>query len=203
MTATLFVIGKFALGLYLGHASIGSAYGAAGSLLVLLTWIYYSAQIFLVGAEFVQVWVKERGSKFIPDENAIPLTRDARAAQGIPKAKEVQAAAVRSGKTASSEAMPQGLVGFETGARLQGKLNQREAKLARVPGRLLPALMGLVVGFMGGRFGRQNSPKLILSGPVRLIRRKVVSSVPKKNTEWGDVLRRLKSGFRAGTKKAR
>src|SRR5438876_11445242 len=54
-TALLFVIGGFAIGLYLGHASIGSAYGAAGSFVVLLVWMYYSAQILLFGAELTQV----------------------------------------------------------------------------------------------------------------------------------------------------
>ena len=51
----LFAVGKFALGLYLGHSSVESTYGAAGSLVVLLLWVYYSAQILLFGAEFAQV----------------------------------------------------------------------------------------------------------------------------------------------------
>jgi membrane protein len=58
-TALLFVIGKAAVGLYLGHASVGSTYGAAGSFVVLLVWIYYSAQILLLGAEFTRVWSEE------------------------------------------------------------------------------------------------------------------------------------------------
>jgi membrane protein len=47
-------VGKFLIGLYLGRSSLSSAYGAAGSVLVLLLWIYYSAQIFLLGAEFTR-----------------------------------------------------------------------------------------------------------------------------------------------------
>lgn len=54
-TALLFDLGKFLIGLYLGKASVGSAYGAAGSLVVLLVWVYYSSQIFLFGAEFTHV----------------------------------------------------------------------------------------------------------------------------------------------------
>jgi len=54
-TALLFTIGKTLLGLYLGKASPGSAYGAAGSLVVLVIWVYYSAQIFFFGAEFTHV----------------------------------------------------------------------------------------------------------------------------------------------------
>lgn len=55
ITALLFTIGKFLIGLYLGKASVGSAYGAAGSLVVVIVWVYYSAMIFLFGAEFTHV----------------------------------------------------------------------------------------------------------------------------------------------------
>ena len=61
-TSILFAIGKFAIGLYLGKASIGSSYGAAGSLVVLLVWVYYSAQIVFFGAEFTQVYADAHGS---------------------------------------------------------------------------------------------------------------------------------------------
>lgn len=62
LTALLFVLGKFALGLYLGKAAIGSSYGAAGSLVVLLVWVYWSAQILFLGAEFTQVYTRRYGS---------------------------------------------------------------------------------------------------------------------------------------------
>ena len=61
-TSILFAIGKFAIGMYLGKASIGSSYGAAGSLVVLLVWVYYSAQIVFFGAEFTQVYADTHGS---------------------------------------------------------------------------------------------------------------------------------------------
>lgn len=70
-TAVLFVLGKTAIGLYLGHASIGSTYGAAGSFVVLLVWVYYSAQILLLGAEFTQVWASEYGSRIAPSRDAV------------------------------------------------------------------------------------------------------------------------------------
>lgn len=63
VTAVLFTIGKILIGLYLGKASVGSAYGAAGSLVVLLVWVYYSAQIFFFGAEFTKVYAEWRGHK--------------------------------------------------------------------------------------------------------------------------------------------
>jgi len=62
MTALLFTIGKTLIGIYLGKASVGSTFGAAGSLVVVLVWVYYSAQIFFLGAEFTQVYAREHGS---------------------------------------------------------------------------------------------------------------------------------------------
>lgn len=62
-TALLFTVGKLLIGLYLGNSTIGSSYGAAGSFVVLLVWIYYSAQILLLGAEFTQVYARRRGSR--------------------------------------------------------------------------------------------------------------------------------------------
>jgi len=61
-TSVAFVLGKFLLGFYLGRASVGSAYGAAGSLVVLLVWIYYAAQIFFFGAEFTRSYAQKHGS---------------------------------------------------------------------------------------------------------------------------------------------
>jgi membrane protein len=63
VTSFLFSVGKFLIGLYLGKASIGSAYGAAGSLVVLLVWVYYSGQIFFLGAEFTHTFSKRHGSR--------------------------------------------------------------------------------------------------------------------------------------------
>ena len=69
-TAILFVIGKFAIGLYLGQGDVGSLFGAAGPLAIVLTWIYYSAMIFLIGAEFTQVWAQRHGREIKPEEGA-------------------------------------------------------------------------------------------------------------------------------------
>jgi membrane protein len=58
VTALLFEVGKMTIGLYLGNAGVASAYGAAGSLAVLLVWVYYSSQILFLGAEFTQAWTQ-------------------------------------------------------------------------------------------------------------------------------------------------
>ncbi len=63
VTAALFVAGKFAIGLYIGRSGVTSAFGAAASLIVVLLWVYYSAQIFLFGAEFTWVWSHRYGSR--------------------------------------------------------------------------------------------------------------------------------------------
>jgi membrane protein len=62
-TAVLFTIGKYLIGLYLGKAGIASGFGAAGSLVVLLVWVFYSAQIFLLGAEFTWLYAHSHGSR--------------------------------------------------------------------------------------------------------------------------------------------
>lgn len=67
VTALLFSLGKFLIGLYLGNSAVGSSFGAAGSLVLLLIWIYYSAQILFFGAEFTQVYANKFGSKIVPE----------------------------------------------------------------------------------------------------------------------------------------
>ena len=75
ITAVLFVIGKFLLGLYLGSGAAGSAYGAASSLITLLLWIYYATQIVLYGAEFTQVYTNTYGFHIEPEEHAVKVER--------------------------------------------------------------------------------------------------------------------------------
>jgi membrane protein len=93
LTAVLFSVGKSLIGLYLGHSSVASVYGAAGSFVVLLIWVYYSAQILFFGAEFTQVYASRFGHRIVPDAHAVPLTQEARARLGIPHQETVKAAA--------------------------------------------------------------------------------------------------------------
>jgi membrane protein len=71
VTAVLFTAGKYAIGLYLGQAAVGSAFGAAGSFAVLLIWVYYSALISFFGAEFTQVYTRRYGSGIHPQRHAM------------------------------------------------------------------------------------------------------------------------------------
>ncbi|HUQ75275.1 MAG TPA: YihY/virulence factor BrkB family protein [Burkholderiales bacterium] len=63
VTAGLFALGKFLIGLYIGKSSVASAFGAAGSLVALMVWVYYSAQVFLLGVEFTRLYAEEHGSR--------------------------------------------------------------------------------------------------------------------------------------------
>jgi membrane protein len=82
-TALLFNAGKFLIGLYLGRSRIGSVFGAAGSLVILLAWIYYTSQILFFGAEFTRIYADTYGSKIRPARYAKRATREDRAEQGL------------------------------------------------------------------------------------------------------------------------
>src|SRR5262245_8433115 len=100
-TAVLFAIGKIAIGLYLGRSAFASAYGAAGSLLVLLAWVYYSSQILFLGAEFTQVYANHFGRHLRPSHGAMFLTEEARIRMGIPHTKTIEEAASKQRRPAA------------------------------------------------------------------------------------------------------
>ena len=74
-TAILFSIGRWLIGLYLGRSSVGSAYGAAGSLVVVLVWVYYASLVIFLGAELTQVLARWHGQHIEPEEHAIEVER--------------------------------------------------------------------------------------------------------------------------------
>lgn len=71
----LFMIGKFAISFYIGKSNVGTTYGAAGSLVVLLLWVYYSAMILYLGAEFAKAWSTHKGSSIQPNDYAVALKK--------------------------------------------------------------------------------------------------------------------------------
>ena len=122
VTSFLFTVGRILIGLYLGHASVGSTFGAAGSLLVFLVWVYYSAQILFFGAEFTQVYAREYGSRIRPSKGAIGVTEETRAEQGMPHQETLEeASAEKAGQptpvataVGSNGSSPMSVVGART-----------------------------------------------------------------------------------------
>jgi membrane protein len=90
MTALLFTLGKLGLGLYLGKNSSVSAYGAAGSVVLLLLWVYYSAQILFFGAELTRVYANHCGTRFVPKQHAEWAVPPAPAPVAAPQAQPIQ-----------------------------------------------------------------------------------------------------------------
>lgn len=75
-TAVLFVLGKFAIGLYLGNSSVGTIYGAAGSIVLILVWVYYSAIILYFGAEFTKVYAITHGKNIVPNNYSVKILKE-------------------------------------------------------------------------------------------------------------------------------
>jgi membrane protein len=110
ITSVLFTLGKFAIGLYLGRSGVASAYGAAGSLVLLLVWVYYSAQILFFGAELTQVYARRHGSRLglVEGERASGKPGSERPAPAKPAAGQPAAGKppVRSGPVVHPESPP-------------------------------------------------------------------------------------------------
>jgi membrane protein len=134
LTALLFSLGQWALGRYLGSTGLGSAYGAAGSVLLMLAWVYVSAQILFWGAEFTQVYVKYYGSRRPePSADAVPVSEAERTRQGLPRKATVEALAAAQDAPARKR-----------------RLWRLPERAARARGEDHPAYRGLLVGFVAG-----------------------------------------------------
>jgi membrane protein len=105
-TALLFTVGKWGLGLYLGRESTSSAYGAAGSVIIILLWIYYSSVILFLGAEFTQAYATKKGIRLRPSAYAEPATPEARAQEGLETEPGVPRPSTAFAKTQSAEPAP-------------------------------------------------------------------------------------------------
>ena len=90
VTSALFTLGKFLIGLYLGRSQVGTVFGGAGSLAILLIWIYYSAQILFFGAEFTQVYANKYGSKIVPDPGMMKIGDREHTDKGISRQKTTE-----------------------------------------------------------------------------------------------------------------
>jgi len=105
-TALLFSIGKHLLGLYLGQAAVTSAYGAAGSLVLVLLWIYYSSLILFFGAEFTQTYARARGAKIRPRPYAVAVTAETCAEQGQERKQPVPQVGIQQQATSKPAHVP-------------------------------------------------------------------------------------------------
>jgi membrane protein len=83
VTAVLFSLGRFAIGLYVGRSTVASPFGAAGSVVALVVWVYYSAQILFFGAELTQVYARRHGSRIVPTKNAVLVERKLETAPAV------------------------------------------------------------------------------------------------------------------------
>lgn len=135
-TAALFSLGRYLIGLYLGQAAPESTYGAAGSLVALLIWIYYSSQILFLGAEFTQVYATTYGSRIEPTENAVRVTEAERAQQGMPSAETVATAVALEGTPSARGRQP------ATARAASSKLELAKMGVAFVAGALLGRRLG-------------------------------------------------------------
>ena len=137
VTALLFELGKFGLGIYLGRASTASSFGAAGSVVLLLLWVYYASAILLFGAEFTRVYARATGHEIKPVPGAEPVTAEARAQQGLVSADAPPASQkpiVIAVAATPAGANPLGLLLAVTGtAFLAGLLARRRAEQAQEP----------------------------------------------------------------------
>jgi membrane protein len=122
LTAALFTVGRHVIGQYLGRVGVGERYGASRSMVALLVWVYYSAQILFLGAEFTKVWSRRHGARLMPTPGAMPVTEEARAQAGIPHRVVVEAVAeIVERKEAAGEAEP----GKEIRLGSESKADQR------------------------------------------------------------------------------
>lgn len=150
VTSLLFSIGKLLIGLYLGSSSVASPYGAAGSLIIILIWVYYSGQILFFGAEFTEVYSRKFGTPVTPKEGAVFLSEEERARQGMPPKKAIQPGGAEAGAVAQPAgprvAVPsRAAVPVTSGVALKettGVQSQQE--------QIVEAAMPMVVAFLVG-----------------------------------------------------
>lgn len=143
VTAVLFSLGRFLISWYLGQAATESTYGAAGSLVALLIWVYYSSQILFLGAEFTWVYAKYYGSRIEPSENAVRVTKEERNQQGMPSPETVAAAEAK--ETAKSQS------GAARSQKTRGRISSAATVKPGFKGSLAGTAGAFVIGMLLGR----------------------------------------------------
>lgn len=165
VTSFLFIVGQILIELYISKSDFQSSYGIAGSLIVILLWVYYSAQIVLLGAEFTQVYANLYGSKIVPDEKAISVTEEERAQQGITRKEPGGAGLAQQGKAAQRKSSAGAGVAYSPG----GSGRAVATPAGRKPDLLPPAepslltfftIVGTLAGFLGGTLFRSRNSQV-------------------------------------------
>ena len=141
VTAVLFEFGKLLIGLYLGKSGVTQAFAAAGSLAVLVAWVYYAAQIFLLGAEFTKVYADEHGS--LAGQKAVAQTAAAAATGDVPTKGDQASTALPVATDVPDYS------GLSRTARVQAEIDQRVERASRrlVHQALMLAVITLEEGF--------------------------------------------------------
>ena len=192
LTSVLFSVGKFALSWYLSRPGTASAYGSAGALVVLLLWINYASMILFFGAEFTKVYANKFGSHIEPDEDAIAVSDEARARQGLVPHPQVKGA-----KTADKS----GLVGPIKGDALPSDKNlspaEKTAKIAELRAEArknfefsMAVVAGALAAVVWALKRRENHHLKIIERDADAKNPAIPTSVPslktnpKKNPKW-------------------
>jgi membrane protein len=163
VTAFLFTIGKFLISLYISKSAPDSTYGAAGSLVLILIWIYYSAQILFFGAEFTQVYANQYGSHVVASKNAVPITEEARAQQGMPRTEDLGAAAAGGQPSDRRTPRPQRKASAKTAEVVtvqRFKALEKQRYVAAVVGFIFAVAVGALKNLRGGSSHTDDSPSI-------------------------------------------
>jgi membrane protein len=163
VTALLFTVGKYLISLYLARSTTTSAYGAAGSLVVILLWVYYSAQILFLGAEFTQVYARHYGKEIVPTRGAVRIGSEERAGKGLPpKTSERQPARAPSGASGNlayatipvtGEGQPKPVTGDQGNRPITMPMHRRYPQNAELGGPPMPTPVKVFLGVAGALLG--------------------------------------------------
>ncbi len=163
VTALLFTLGKFLISLYISKSAPESTYGAAGSLILILIWIYYSAQILFFGAEFTQVYANQYGSRVVASDDAVPVTEEARAQQGMPRTEAL--GVVADGRQPADRRSPRpprkpAANSPEVVTVQRFKSLEKQRYVAAVVGFIFAVVVGALKNLRGGSSHQDDSPSI-------------------------------------------
>ena len=169
-TSLCFTLGKFLIAMYLVRQATSSAYGAAGSVIFILLWVYYSALILFFGAEFTQVYAKKTGSRIVPSPNAVPVTEEAREQEGIPH-------------KGASDSSPEPVYAHSRGSSPQeAEPLGNHAENGKVPLSIIASALG--AGFVGGWVAHRNftSRRFVATYPTKPLLLTAAMQLPLSST---------------------